>query len=78
MRLLRLECMGYTADALEFIDPEDTPKNVMLRAVLQKRYSPDSARTSEKRTEYRTAYRFLTGTDPSPFPDAVRHTNDEE
>ncbi len=33
LRLLRLECAGYKVDAVEFVDPEDTPKNVMLRAV---------------------------------------------
>lgn len=70
--------MGYTADALEFIDPEDTPKNVMLRAVRQKRYTPDSTRTKEKREEYLTAYRFLTDTDPLPFPDAASPKTYEE
>jgi len=72
LRLSRLECMGYTADALEFIDPEDTPKNVMLRAVRQGRYSPDSSAVAKKREEYRAAYRFLTGSEPAPFPDEER------
>lgn len=78
LRLLRLECMGYTADALEFIDPEDTPKNVMLRAVRQKRFSPDGSRVREKRAEYLAAYRFLTGTEPVAFPDTVSLKTDEE
>ncbi|MBQ7337042.1 MAG: SAM-dependent methyltransferase [Clostridia bacterium] len=33
MRLLLLEAYGYKTEALELIDPEETPKNVMLRAV---------------------------------------------
>ncbi len=33
MRLLLLEAYGYRTEALELIDPEETPKNVMLRAV---------------------------------------------
>jgi len=67
LRLLRLECMGYTADALEFIDPEDTPKNVMLRAVRRKNVSLTAPAIAKKREEYRAAYRFLTGTEPAPF-----------
>lgn len=67
LRLLRLECMGYTADALEFIDPEDTPKNVMLRAVRRKNVSLTALAITKKREEYRAAYTFLTGTEPSPF-----------
>ena len=31
LRLLKLKAAGYKCDAVEFIDPEDTPKNVMLR-----------------------------------------------
>ncbi|MBQ8746461.1 MAG: SAM-dependent methyltransferase [Clostridia bacterium] len=69
LRLLRLECMGYTADALEFIDPEDTPKNIMLRAVRRSKYDPEAKAILQKREEYRTVYRFLTGEDPKPFAD---------
>ncbi len=69
LRLLRLECMGYTADALEFIDPEDTPKNIMLRAVRRAKYAPDAKAILQKREEYRAVYRFLTGDEPKPFID---------
>ena len=70
LRLSRLECMGYTADALEFIDPEDTPKNIMLRAYRLKNYRPDSDRIRKVRERYTADYRFLTDSDPAPFPDA--------
>lgn len=33
LRLLRLRAEGYDVQALEFIDPEETPKNLMLRAI---------------------------------------------
>jgi hypothetical protein len=69
LRLLRLECMGYQADALEFIDPEDTPKNVMLRAYRKKTYSPNAQNIKKKREEYAAVYRFLCGEDSAPFPD---------
>ncbi|MBR2723919.1 MAG: SAM-dependent methyltransferase, partial [Ruminococcus sp.] len=32
LRVMRLEAEGYSADAVELIDPEDTPKNVLIRA----------------------------------------------
>ncbi len=33
LRALRLEAEGYQTEVLELIDPEETPKNVMIRAV---------------------------------------------
>ncbi len=72
LRLLFLESEGYRADALEFIDPEDTPKNVMLRATRKKQYNYASKAAQEKREEYRAAYRFLTGTDPVLFRDTQK------
>lgn len=42
LRLARLEAAGYEVAALELIDPEETPKNVMLRGV--RRYDPSSSR----------------------------------
>ena len=68
LRLSRLECMGYSADALEFIDPEDTPKNIMLRAYLRPKYSPDSKRIQMLREKYTADFRFLCAEDPQPFP----------
>jgi len=34
LRTLYLEKSGYTVTAAELIDPDDTPKNVMIRATL--------------------------------------------
>lgn len=36
LRALRLEAEGYAVDAFELIDPEETPKNVILRCIYQK------------------------------------------
>lgn len=63
MRLLRLEAMGYRTDAIELIDPEETPKNVLLRGILTGGYNEGKA------TEYKTAYEFLTGTVPAELPE---------
>ena len=64
LRLLKLEAEGYKTDATELIDPEDTPKNVMLRGVKRKNFRFDSDEAREKREKYRTAYRFFYGKDP--------------
>lgn len=64
LRLLKLEAQGYRTDATELIDPEDTPKNVMLRAVRRRDFHPDSSETAEKIRQYRDTYAFLYGKGP--------------
>ena len=59
MRLKRLEAFGYTTDALELIDPEDTPKNIMLRAIKKKSVSKSSM--DKAWNEYLEIRRFLMG-----------------
>lgn len=56
LRCKRLEAAGYRVTALELIDPEETPKNIMIRAV--------KGRVSEKKkeaalAEYQAAITFL-------------------
>lgn len=65
LRLLKLESEGYKTDATELIDPEDTPKNVMLRAVRMRNFSPDSVQGEEKRKRYLETYKFLYGKEPN-------------
>ncbi len=62
LRLKKLEAAGYDVCALELIDPEETPKNIMLRGI--RRYDPASSRCREAAREYREAYAFLAGRDP--------------
>ena len=57
MRLLLLEANGYSTTALELIDPEETPKNVMLRAI-RKRGMSEQARATARRA-YEDAVRFF-------------------
>lgn len=61
LRLKLLESKGYTVAALELIDPEETPKNIMLRAIRLSHFDPDSPAALRLRDEYQTAKRFLTG-----------------
>lgn len=59
LRLLKLESVGYKVDALELIDPEDTPKNIMLRAIKKKKV--DTERLSQLKKEYEQIKGFLLG-----------------
>ena len=62
LRALRLEAAGYDVEALELIDPDDTPKNVMLRAV--RRRGNDRAIREAAMAEYRRECTFF-GVNPS-------------
>ncbi len=70
LRLMRLEAAGYETDATELIDPEDTPKNIMLRGYLKKGRSEKKLASALE--EYKTAYRFMYGYDPAPIPEKVK------
>ena len=61
LRLCRLEAQGYATMALELIDPDETPKNVMLRAVRKKNFQKDSRAAREALARYEDAKRFLCG-----------------
>lgn len=63
LRVLRLEACGYSADAVELIDPDDTPKNVLIRAYKSHKISYKDHLLQKKTDEYNAAYRFLTGSD---------------
>lgn len=61
LRLKLLESNGYAVTALELIDPEETPKNVMLRALRLPDFDPTSDLAARLRDEYNEARRFLLG-----------------
>ena len=63
MRLVYLESEGYRVDACELVDPEDTPKNVILRAIKKANYSKESSEAKNKLSEYQSIKRFLGLTD---------------
>ena len=50
LRCARLEMEGYKVQAVELVDPDDTPKNVLIRAVF------DRMPSAEKKAELRLAY----------------------
>ena len=59
LRLKLLQANGYTTQAVELVDPDDTPKNILLRAVKSKNEIND-----KYMKEYVEAYTFLYGKAP--------------
>lgn len=57
LRTLMLEARGYRVDAIEFIDPEETPKNLLIRATRYRAADPKAL------AEYEAACRRF-GVDP--------------
>ncbi|MBO4769221.1 MAG: SAM-dependent methyltransferase [Clostridia bacterium] len=53
LRCKRLQAAGYRVDVTELVDPENTPKNLMIRAV----YNPDMSEQSK--FKYRSEYEAL-------------------
>ena len=61
LRLSFLASRGYTVEACELVDPDDTPKNILLRAVRIKNFDPESARAKKLKEEFETTASFLMG-----------------
>lgn len=59
LRLKYLEAHGYRVSAPELIDPEETPKNIMLRGIREQ--NPSQARMEAAKMTYLDARNFLTG-----------------
>ena len=57
LRLKKLESEGYSVEAVELVDPDDTPKNILLRAILTR------DRDQKALEEYLRARAYLLGTD---------------
>ena len=55
LRLKKLEAEGYSVAAVELVDPDDTPKNILLKALLTRQSNPTALR------EYESAKAFLLG-----------------
>ncbi|MBQ8258234.1 MAG: SAM-dependent methyltransferase [Clostridia bacterium] len=61
LRLSFLASRGYTVEACELVDPDDTPKNILLRAVRIKNFDPESARAQKLREDFERTAAFLLG-----------------
>jgi len=63
LRLKLMEANGYETEALELIDPEETPKNIMLRGILKRGFDKNSEKAKKLMEEYEKTYAFLLGKD---------------
>ena len=61
LRLLWLAANGYDVAAAELTDPENTPKNTLLRAIRKPGFEPEGERASALRARYDAALAFLFG-----------------
>lgn len=61
LRLKRLEANNYSCVALELIDPEETPKNILLRAIKNPNTPANLKRADAAAQEYEIAKKFLLG-----------------
>ena len=61
LRLKRLEANNYSCAALELIDPEQTPKNILLRAIKRPNTPANLKKAKAAEIEYEEARKFLLG-----------------
>lgn len=61
LRLSFLAANGYSVEACELVDPDDTPKNILLRAVRKKNFDPQSPQAIKAREEFERTAAFLLG-----------------
>ena len=71
LRLARLRTFGYETTALELTDPDDTPKNTLLRAVLKRDFDPNGNAAARAKEEYHAALRAVFGRDISDYPENI-------
>ena len=61
LRVMRLRAAGYQTVATELTDPDDTPKNTLIRAIKSKE---ESKELTEK---YKATLRYITGADAEEY-----------
>ncbi len=71
LRTLRLAAAGYRVTALELTDPDDTPKNTLLRAVRD-RGAGAKERAAAAEADYRAALTYLFGDKAEDYLAATR------
>lgn len=71
LRLLRLEMNGYAVTAAELTDPENTPKNTLLRAVRRPGFDPTGNEAQAKKETYQAMRAYLLGANAPAYPEEL-------
>ena len=58
LRVLRLRSLGYSVVATELTDPDDTPKNTLIKAI---KAGASESEAAKRKLEYESALKFLLG-----------------
>ena len=72
IRLARLRASGYTVTAMEMTDPDDTPKNTLLRGVKRANFSPASPEGKRLAQEYEDILRLVLGEGYTTYLEEIR------
>ena len=70
IRIARLTSFGYKVSALELTDPENTPKNTLIRAVRGKALPSDKAKPYDKK--YEEILKFVLGDGAKDYLSEIR------
>ncbi len=70
LRLLRMRAAGYSVTALELTDPENTPKNTLLRGIYDG--SKTAAEIQKAKADYEKTLEFLLGENSENYLKEIR------
>lgn len=70
IRLARMSAYGYKASALELTDPEDTPKNTLLRAVLE---DVDEKEKNRRQQRYEAILDYVLGENKKAYLSEIKN-----
>ena len=71
LRLMRLEAAGYAVTAAELTDPENTPKNTLLRAVRRPDFDKNGSEARAKLDAYYRARAYVLGEGIAAYPEEI-------
>ena len=70
LRLARLRANGYNVMALELTDPENTPKNTLIKAIKSAKFTEKEKQKAE--TEYKATLSFLLGDNADKYLSEIK------
>lgn len=72
IRLARMRAYGYTVSAMEMTDPDDTPKNTLLRGIKRDGFSLTSPEGKRLMQEYEDILRLVLGENAASYLEEIR------